>query len=369
MKRYGISVLILFFLTATIAPAQDAGRDIPRAQSGGSPRNVIILIAEGLGLTQVSAGIYTDSLPQAIERFPFTGLQKALSKDALIANAGAEATAISCGIATSQGLIGLNEQKKPVKNIFEEAKNRGFSTGIISTDYLTAAAPAAFIAHRAAKAGPEAIAEAYLSGHIDFFIGAGRKYFEERSSDARNLITELEAKGFVTSNYQPEEISNTTYDFRKDFAAFFEIQGILKDRENFILPATRLAGVYLKNHSRRNGFILVIHYSQLFESGLKNDSENLLLDLKAFDKITNAALDFASGDGETLVVATGTPEAGGAAINPGSEMGRLSMRYGTKGPTGAMIPVFAYGPGAFLFTGVYDNTVIHRKISQALGWQ
>lgn len=361
--------MILLFLKAVVGLAQDGGSDFPRAQSAGSPRNVIILIAEGLGLTQVSAGIYTDSLPQAIERFPFTGLQKALSKDALIANAGAEATAISCGIATSQAMIGLSEQKKPVKNIFEEAKSRGFSTGIISSDYLTAPAPAAFVAHRAAKAGPEAIAEAYLSGHIDFFIGAGREYFAARSSDARDFIAELQAKGFMTTDYHPAEISNTTYDFRKDFAAFFEIQGVLQDRENYILPAIRLAGVYLKNHSRRNGFILVVHYSQLFQSGLKNDSENLLLDLRAFDKITHVALDFASGDGETLVVATGTPEAGGAAINPGSEMGRLSMRYGSKGPTGAMIPVFAYGPRAYLFTGVYDNTDIHRKISQALGWQ
>jgi alkaline phosphatase len=368
MKDHRLWAFGLFCLSAFFAQGQK-GPVFTSTVVPTSPKNVIILLAEGLGLTQISAGIYTNGIPSLIERFPYTGLQKALSADALIADAGMEATAISSGIMPMRDMIGLGQQKKPVKNIFEEAKARGFSTGIISTGPLTAAAPAAFVAHLATKAGPEAIAEAYLKGHVDFFIGAGRQAFAERSGDHRDLISELQAKGVVTAEYLPGEISLTTFDFKKDFGAFYEVASLQEDRENFILPAVRLGSVYLKNHSARNGFILVIHQSQLYESSLKKDTDQLLVDIRAFSKVVEAIFEFAAGDRETLVIVTGTPEASGLAINPGSQRGQLSVQYGSTGPTGAMIPVFAFGPGAVLFTGVYQNTEIHRKLLQALGWR
>lgn len=368
MTGYGMSTLWAFFWVLPVTWGQ-GGLVLQPNFPPQNPKNIVILLAEGLGLSQISAGIYNHDSPFAIERFPYTGLQKALSADALVADAGAEATAISCGIVTNREMIGLSQQKKPVKNIFEEAKSRGFSTGIISTGLLTASAPAAFVAHRSVKAGPEAIAEAYLQGHVDFFIGAGEKSFQQRTNDNRDLIKELQDKGVVTSRYEPGEISVTTFDFRKDFAAFYALSDTGEEREDFILPAVRLSGVYLKNHSRRNGFVLVVHYDKLYNSSLKNDTEHLLTGLHTFDKIVGAILDFAEGDAETLVIVTGTPEAGGFAINPGSQKGQLSVRYGSSGPTGAMIPVFAYGPGAARFTGVYENTDIHRKIMQALGWR
>jgi alkaline phosphatase len=34
-----------------------------------------------------------------------------------------------------------------------------------------------------------------------------------------------------------------------------------------------------------------------------------------------------------------------------------------------MVPVFAYGPGSELFTGMYQNTEIYTRIRQALGWK
>jgi alkaline phosphatase len=34
-----------------------------------------------------------------------------------------------------------------------------------------------------------------------------------------------------------------------------------------------------------------------------------------------------------------------------------------------MIPVFAYGPGAELFSGIYENTAIYNKMRKAYGWE
>ena len=43
------------------------------------------------------------------------------------------------------------------------------------------------------------------------------------------------------------------------------------------------------------------------------------------------------------------------------------MDFTSDWHTGQMIPVFAFGPGAEMFTGIYENTGIYYKIKKALG--
>ena len=77
-------------------------------------------------------------------------------------------------------------------------------------------------------------------------------------------------------------------------------------------------------------------------------------------------LDFAEKDGETLVIVTADHETGGLSLLLTSE-NDLILNFATKLHTPAAVPVFAYGPGAELFSGFYDNTEIHTKMRQAMG--
>ena len=47
-------------------------------------------------------------------------------------------------------------------------------------------------------------------------------------------------------------------------------------------------------------------------------------------------------------------------------MGQLKTAFTTKKHTAAMIPVFAFGPGAQLFNGIYENTEIYSKMNALL---
>jgi alkaline phosphatase len=94
--------------------------------------------------------------------------------------------------------------------------------------------------------------------------------------------------------------------------------------------------------------------------------------MKDFDKVLGYVLDYAEKDGETLVIVTADHETGGLALNPKAEtdlQGKTHRNYDaiepsftTGGHTAALIPVFAYGPGADHFTGMYENTDIFMKI-------
>jgi alkaline phosphatase len=87
-----------------------------------------------------------------------------------------------------------------------------------------------------------------------------------------------------------------------------------------------------------------------------------------FDRAIGEALEFASKDGETLIVVTADHETGGLSLIGGNmDKGLVRANFGTKGHTGIMVPIFAYGPGANEFTGIMENTEIAKKIMVLLG--
>jgi alkaline phosphatase len=62
------------------------------------------------------------------------------------------------------------------------------------------------------------------------------------------------------------------------------------------------------------------------------------------------------------VVITGDHETGGYALLGGDVDGNsVQGEFKTWLHTGMMVPVFAYGPGAEEFAGVYENTEFYYK--------
>jgi len=49
-------------------------------------------------------------------------------------------------------------------------------------------------------------------------------------------------------------------------------------------------------------------------------------------------------------------------IDGNPEAGTVEVKFSTTGHTGMMVPVFAYGPGAENFSGVYENTSVFYKM-------
>lgn len=85
----------------------------------------------------------------------------------------------------------------------------------------------------------------------------------------------------------------------------------------------------------------------------------------SFDLAVAEALKFADENGQTLVVVTADHETGGLVLLDGDEQsGRIMGVYTTDDHTPAMLPVFAYGPGADRFCGTYLNTEIARRIRE-----
>ena len=76
---------------------------------------------------------------------------------------------------------------------------------------------------------------------------------------------------------------------------------------------------------------------------------------------------WAAQDGETLVVITADHETGGLTLLGGDkDKGEIQCKFSTTDHSGVMVPVYAFGPGSEMFTGIYENTAIFDKIKKLL---
>lgn len=336
------------------------------------PKNIILMIGDGMGISQITAGMYTNGNKLNLERCKVIGLIKTNSEDDLITDSAAGATAFATGKKTKNGMISqAMKDSADYKTFIEYAEENNKATGIVVTSTVTHATPASFYAHypRRYKAN-EPISAQFVNSGIEVLIGGGEKYFEKRKDD-RNLYDELKIKNYtildtLTQDFSTEGITKLVYLYSRTQPGklVFE-KGDKKPSRGPILPlATEKAIEVLQKDN--NGFFMMVEGSQIDWGGHDNNSQYIINEMIDFDNTIKKVLDFADQNGETLVIITADHETGGYAIIDGNLDGTdLVGGFSTEHHSAAMIPVFAYGQGAENFAGIYDNTQIFYKMMEA----
>ena len=107
--------------------------------------------------------------------------------------------------------------------------------------------------------------------------------------------------------------------------------------------------------------------AQVDYGGHSNKLPYVVTEVMDFDKAIGKAMQFADGNGETLVIVTADHETGGLTLTDGDyKKGYVNGQFSTNDHTAVPVPVFAYGPQSQLFSGVYENTEVFFKILKAL---
>ncbi len=367
MKKTAISLICLAFIFNS-CKVQDRVviKEVVKTPEVIYPKNVILMIGDGMGLGQISAGMYHQGNKTILEEFPVVGIHKPAAFGKLITDSAAAATSFACGVKTYNGAIGVDKDTIPVKTILEEAEEKGLATGLVATSTIVHATPASFIAHNKSRKNYEEIATEFLATEIDLFIGGGKKYFDRRADD-RNLLNEF--KGYQLSHYAEQELDEIEFDPNKNVAYLTSDADPIPAAQgrDYLIPASKKAVEFLDKKASQ-GFFLMIEGSQIDWGGHANNSDYILTEFSDFDKAISAVLDFAKTDGETLVIVTADHETGGYAIQEESTMDSLVTAFTSTYHTGTMIPVFAYGPQAERFAGIYENTEIYHKMREAFNW-
>jgi len=364
MPRYPKSIISLFLISFILFSCdcnKEKNTSIAKAElatnQNKKPKNIILLIGDGMGLSQVSIAQYYQDTPSNFERFPIIGLIKNSSATHVITDSAAGATAFSCGIKTGNRTIGVDKELNSVETILETVSKKGLATGLVVTSPITGATPASFYAHAKSRYEYEEIASYLPQSDVDFFAGGGLQFFNNRK-DGKNIFTELDQHGFKVDTLSlPKEISEKKHAI---ILAKNEMPRI-NERGNYLIDASKLAINKLSKNEK--GYFLMIEGSLIDWECHDQEVENLIDEQLDFDKTIGQILDYAIQNKETLVIVTADHETGAFALAmEDNDYGKIKPTLYSDDHTATMVPVFAYGPGSELFSGVYENTAIYHKM-------
>lgn len=188
-----LTCLAIALMSFGLCPAHNIAR-------ADTPKNIIVMIADGWGHSHVKATTYYqhgESGRQVYERdftlygmstFPadspgydpdlawsdFSYIEKGATDSA------AAATAMSTGVKTRKGVIGLDPSGNTLKHAIEHAEELGKATGVVTSVPLSHATPAGFVAHKTSRASYEEIAqEMLLTSAVDVIMGTGHPLFDD----------------------------------------------------------------------------------------------------------------------------------------------------------------------------------------------
>lgn len=335
------------------------------AANAAAPKNIILFIGDGMGVSQVSAGKIAKGTLN-LEQFKVMGLVTTYSQSALVTDSAAAGTALATGHKTYNGAISVSVKKRPLKSVLEYAEARGKSTGLVTTCSLTHATPAVFAAHVDSRKKNAQIAEQIAKSGVDVLFGGGLAYFLPESAegsqrrDEKDLVALLQKRMPVVRSAEAFERLGKVRSAAGFFAPVHPPRA--GGRRPKLAELTKKAIEILSKNPK--GFFLMVEGSQIDWAGHKNDQDYLIAETVDFDDAVGEGLVFAAHDSGTLIIVTADHETGGFAVHDGDVDARTvsEAAFTWTHHTATMVPLFARGPGSADFAGIRDNTHIGKTL-------
>ena len=306
-----------------LAAALLSGCATARQEPVSAPKNVILMIGDGMGFAQVRAwrGYADDPATPAMEHTVFDPLlvgavaTQPAEAAAVIADSAATATAYATGVDSYNSAIGVGPDRQPLPTVLEQARRQGKATGLVSTSQITHATPAAFATHVESRQEYAAIADQLFDNQIDgrpvvdVLLGGGRR---DLIRDDRDVAADFAEAGYAVVTTRDELAT----------AKGGQVLGLFADvalpREwdrSDELGLAELTTAAIERLSRdEDGFFLMIEGSQIDWAAHGNDIVGVISEMQGFAGALERVLAYARESGNTLVLVTADHETGGLSI-------------------------------------------------------
>ncbi|KAG2385543.1 hypothetical protein C9374_003358 [Naegleria lovaniensis] len=306
------------------------------------PKNVIFMIGDGFGpAAQTFARVMMKNSVEhnkslALDSF-LVGSSRTFSSDSDVTDSAAGATAFSCALKSYNGAIGVDPSKKPCGTLLEAALKKGMRTGLVATNPVTDATPAAFSAHVSYRSMQDKIAYqqirmmADLFGKIhdrkygiDIILGGGRSYFLPKESsgslrkDSIDLVQTAKDQGYQYVTNVDELLKVDKLPLLGLFAPTtmkYTIDRLKTNEPEPTLPQMTTKALELISKDNKNGFFLMVEGSRIDHCAHSNDIACQWQEVIAYNEAFKIVQEFAANNPDTLVISTADHETGGITLN------------------------------------------------------
>lgn len=344
--------------------AGDNTQNVRQAIVGGKAKNVILLIGDGMGDSEITiARNYAygaaGTLP-GIDALPLTGSYTTYSvykdgaekgKPDYVPDSAATGTAWATGTKTYDNAVSVDVDGNVLPTILEIAKANGYRTGNVTTSEIQDATPAVQVAHvdlrscygpdsptcgndALAAGGLGSISEQLLDTRPDVTLGGGRATFGQTAKagqwSGQTLLAQAAARGYQVTTDAAGLDAVTAADQSKPLLGLFadgnfptrynattatvggaETPTTCTENSSRLPSSLSLASLTTKaidllaNSSTRNrGFFLQVEGASIDKRDHAADACGQIGETVDLDEAVQVALEFAKRDKNTLVIVT-----------------------------------------------------------------
>jgi len=329
MKNKFLAAVLFLLLTAFSLSAKKA------------PKYVFYFIGDGMGANVVQlAEMYRASMnghlgvePLVFSQFPVVSFGTTYSADNDVTDSAASGTALATGTKTNNYTVGLGPDGQRLTPIAEKAHKKGVKVGIMTTDGINHATPAAFYAHQQERSMFYEISLDLISSGYDFFAS---QYIERTSrlNDGTKVknIKEVIAENGYTIAYGIEEFETKRADASKMLLLPVPKKGsgFQIDRRG-VPEAVGLTGFVKAAISflyGKDGFFIMAEASKIDGAGHGHDAATSIYEVLDLNNAVTAAYEFyKQHPDETLIVVTADHDTGCISLDPETPNDLTVLQY------------------------------------------
>ncbi|MFT5235880.1 MAG: alkaline phosphatase [Shewanella sp.] len=313
----------LLLLSGSLLGVAHANSDSPSLTMMGTtpsvPKNIVIMIGDGMGPAYTSAYRYYKNNPdtEEVEQTVFDRLLVGTAStypakiSGYVTDSAASATALATGVKSYNGAISVDTSKRPLTTIMEKAKQLGLSTGVAVTSQINHATPAAFLTHNESRRNYDEIAKSLLDTDTDVMLGGGQRYFPPK------LLEKFEAKGYqhISDFSQLDAIKAP-----KVIGLFADIQlpWAINDKDAHKLSKMTSKALELLSQNQ-DGFVLLVEGSLIDWAGHNNDIATAMAEMDEFANAVEVVEQYVRQHSDTLMLVTADHNTGGLSIGANGE--------------------------------------------------
>lgn len=373
-------------------------------QNNHEVKHIIMMVPDGMGLANVTATRLRLNGPGGgplhFETLEHVGYQSTYSKTNTVTDSSAAASAFACGEKFINNEVCFHADRSPYNpSVLELAQRRGMAAGLVATQTITHATPAAFAAHVANRNCETQIAAQYVTKtRPDVLLGGGLATFRPASPDVCGVTGDFISVAAGTGyTYVDNKIAmdRAVTQGAERLLGLFASKNLTPEYQRTAgtsqprLPEMTAAALALLERNTA-GFFLMVEGS-LIDSG--NHAENIdyqFGEVRAFDESVKVVLDWINKSPErqqhTLLIVLPDHETGGFAVkgtgpkggeNPNAGLGPVVPGWAyTLVPgdpadfeshhTGGDVVIWSQGPGSEALGRAIDNTFVYQVVKEAL---
>lgn len=330
LKKLVANTLIKGALLITLASVTfTASASQTQASTDEAPRNLIMVIGDGMGFPYLSAYRYfkdgrgmterADMEQTMLDRYLVGAASTYPGDETLVTDSAASATTLASGVKTYNGAIGLDTNRDPVKTMMEYANERGMLTAALATVQLTHATPAAFFTKVESRRQQNEIADQFATQDdagnwkFDLLLGGGRQYFVRDENGDNPAVNHLEH--FKTNGVRVvESFEALQTEQRLPLVGVFadvNLPHVIDDQPR--LKTMTEQGLRLLENADRP-YVMMIEASMIDWCGHANDIGCAMHEMAELEELLEFLIPYVEADGNTALVVTADHSTGGLTL-------------------------------------------------------